>query len=62
LNIAKEELEELKIKDENNLYETFLLALIENRVDFVNIFLENRLDISEFMNEQRLCQLYFNEV
>ncbi len=62
MNIAKEELEELKIKDENNLYETFLLALIENRVDFVNIFLENRLDISEFMNEQRLCQLYFNEV
>jgi len=62
LNIAKEELEELKIKDEYNLYETFLLALIENRVDFVNIFLENRLDISEFMNEQRLCLLYFNEV
>jgi hypothetical protein len=62
LNIAKEELEELKIKDEYNLYETFLLALIENRVDSVNIFLENRLDISEFMNEQRLCQLYFNEV
>jgi hypothetical protein len=61
LNIAKEELEELE-NIEGTLDETFLLALIENRVDFVNIFLENRLDITKFMNQQRLCQLYFNEV
>jgi hypothetical protein len=61
LNIAKVELEELE-NIEGTLDETFLLALIENRVDFVNIFLENRLDITKFMNKQRLCQLYFNEV
>ncbi len=61
MNIAKVELEELE-NIEGTLDETFLLALIENRVDFVNIFLENRLDITKFMNKQRLCQLYFNEV
>jgi hypothetical protein len=55
----------LEIIAENNINEVieiFLLALIENRVDFVNTFLVNRLDISKFLNKKRLCQLFFNGI
>ncbi len=47
-------------KDEQNLYVPFLLALTENRVDFVNLFLENGLHIKKFLTVEKLKKLYFN--
>ena len=47
-------------EDEEKLYDPFLLAFIENRVDFVNLFLENGLNIKKFLTVDRLRKMYFN--
>jgi hypothetical protein len=47
-------------EDEEKLYVPFLLALTEGRVDFVNLFLEDGLDIKKFLTAERLGKMYFN--
>jgi hypothetical protein len=47
-------------RDEKNLYAPFILALTENRVDFVNLFLQNGLDIKKFLTAELLRKMYFN--
>jgi hypothetical protein len=47
-------------EDEEKLYVPFILALTENRVDFVNLFLQNGLDIKKFLTAELLRKMYFN--
>jgi hypothetical protein len=60
---ANEETIELNKKiaeDEEKLYVPFILALTENRVDFVNLFLQNGLDIKKFLTAEQLGKIYLN--
>ena len=63
-NIAYEKTTEIALKiesDEKKLHEPFLLALSENRGDFVNLFLESGKDIKKFMNAERLGLMYYDK-
>lgn len=46
-------------EDRKNLLE---LALIKNKVQFVNLLLENNIDLSNFLNDDRIMRLYRNEM
>jgi len=47
-----------KNKDQINFDENMLDALKKNRCEFVNLFLEEDFSIREFLNDQRLLNLY----
>jgi hypothetical protein len=47
-----------KNKAEINFDENMLIALKKNRCEFVNLFLEENLSIRNFLNDQRLLNLY----
>lgn len=47
-----------KNKADINFDENMLDALKKNRCEFVNLFLEENFSIREFLNDQRLLNLY----
>ena len=57
INFDKD-LEKQKNEAFENLFEE---SLLENRSDFVCLFLENGLILSKFLDEDRLKRLYNNE-
>ena len=46
-----------KIKSEE-LFSLLELALIENRPDFIELFIENNVDMNAFLTEKQLLFLY----
>ena len=40
------------------LYEAMFTAMVQNRVDFVQLFLDNGVELKEFLNVRRLRELY----
>jgi hypothetical protein len=48
---------------ENQLFDLLEIAIIENKPDFVELFIENNIDLVEFLKRKRLLFLYnFNKV
>ncbi len=47
-----------KNKDQINFFGNMLDALKKNRCEFVNLFLEEDLSVRDFLNDQRLLNLY----
>ena len=41
-----------------DLYETMFTALVQDRVDFVQLFMDNGVDLKRFLTVQRLRDLY----
>jgi hypothetical protein len=60
INIAKEEMkkERLEKLTENELHNLLELALLENKYQFVNLLLENEIDLEKFLDIERLKKLY----
>jgi hypothetical protein len=48
---------------ENQLFDLLEIAIIENKPDFVELFIENNVDLVEFLKRKRLLFLFnFNKV
>ena len=47
---------------EVKLEKLFDEALLENRSDFVAVFLEHRINLSKYLDDHRLKRLYNNEL
>ena len=51
----------LKKLSEDDRYDLLELALVENKPDFVNLLLDNEVDLLNFLTLNRLNDLYNNE-
>ena len=56
-----QELKKFESEKTTQLYNLFEEALLENRSTFVKLLLEHGVDLSEFLDSDRLKRLYNNE-
>jgi transient receptor potential cation channel subfamily M protein 2 len=40
------------------LHDAMFTAMVQNRIDFVQLFLDNGVELKEFLNVRRLRELY----